>query len=192
MPGHGREHSRLTAATVVLGLTAGPIATGAHGEPVTGPVVPNYGPVYYVPERPLALPPETRLKAVFDVAGAPDEPETPNHRLATVARYLNMHARAGLAPDRLPTAMVLHGRAARSALSAEAFEERYGQPNPDAELLRELGGAGVRVIVCGQTAAAFGFRRDELAPGVELSLSAMTALVLLQSEGYALIPWGAQ
>jgi len=162
----------------------------AVAEPVTGPVIDDYGPVYYVPEEPLDLPPDSLLKAVFDIAAAPDEPETANYRLETVARYLNMHARAGVELQQMPTAVVLHGRAARSALSPEAFEERYGETHPDSGLLDELSRAGVRFLVCGQSAAAFGFRRDELAPGVEMSLSALTALVRLQSEGFALIPWG--
>jgi intracellular sulfur oxidation DsrE/DsrF family protein len=57
-------------------------------------------------------------------------------------------------------------------------------------LIRELAAAGVRIIVCGQSATAFGFRPEELAVGVEMSLSAMTALVRLQQNGFALIPWG--
>ena len=87
--------------------------------------------------------------------------------------------------------VVVHGRATRSTLGAEVFEERYGEPNPDAELLRALQQAGVRIVVCGQSATAFGFRRGELAPGIEMAISAMTALVALQTDGYALIPWGA-
>jgi intracellular sulfur oxidation DsrE/DsrF family protein len=162
----------------------------AVAEPVTGPVIDDYGPVYYVPEEPLELPRDSLLRAVFDIAAAPDEPETANYRLETVARYLNMHARAGVELQQMPTVVVLHGRAARSALSPEAFEERYGEPHPDAGLLRELSRAGVQFYVCGQSATAFGFRRDELAPGVEMSLSALTALVRLQSDGFALIPWG--
>lgn len=167
-------------------------ACQAVAEPVTGPVIDDYGPVYYVPEEPLKLPPDSLLKAVFDIAAAPDEPEMANYRLETVARYLNMHARAGVEPGQMATAVILHGRAARSALNPEAFEERYGETHPDAELLRELGRAGVRLIVCGQSATAFGFRRDELTPGVDMSLSALTALVRLQSDGFALIPWGIQ
>jgi intracellular sulfur oxidation DsrE/DsrF family protein len=164
----------------------------AAAEPVTGPVVADYGAVYYVPDEPLALAPDRELKAVFDIAAAPDAPGARNHRLETVARHLNLHARAGVQPDRLTTAVVLHGRATRVALEDEVFLERYGEPNPEAELIRRLQRAGVRVIVCGQSATAFGFRPDELAPGVQLSLSALTALVTLQQEGYALIPWGIQ
>jgi intracellular sulfur oxidation DsrE/DsrF family protein len=44
--------------------------------------------------------------------------------------------------------------------------------------------------VCGQSAAGYGFRPDELAPDVEVSLSALTVLVRLQGEGFALVPWG--
>jgi len=40
-----------------------------------------------------------------------------------------------------------------------------------------------------QTAASSGFEREEIADPVEVALSAMTALVTLQRDGYALIPW---
>jgi intracellular sulfur oxidation DsrE/DsrF family protein len=177
---------KILVLPVVLGLAAGL----SVAEPVTGPIIDDFGPVYYVPEKPMELPPGVNLKAVFDVAGTPEGSETPNYRLEAVARYLNMHARAGVPSDRVETAVVLHGRAARSALRADIFEERYGHAHPDAVLIRELAAAGVRIIVCGQSATAFGFRSEELAAGVEMSLSAMTALVRLQQNGFALIPWG--
>lgn len=167
-------------------------AACAWAEPVTGPVIEDYGPVYYVPKQPLNLARDAVMKAVFDVAAVPDDEKVVNYRIETVARYLNMHARAGVAPERLDTVVVFHGRAARAALSEEVFARRYDRRNPDAELIRRLAGAGVRFLVCGQTAAAYGFRPEEFAPDVELSLSALTALIRLQADGYALIPWGAR
>ena len=164
----------------------------AIAEPVAGPVIEGFGPVYYVPSEPLVLRPGEVLSVVFDVAAAPDESGEPNYRLETVARFLNLHARAGVAAERMRVAIVLHGRATRAALEAEVFEDRFGEPHPDAELLDALAGAGVELYVCGQSAAALGFEPDELAGGVRLSPSAMTALVRLQSSGYALIPWGTQ
>jgi intracellular sulfur oxidation DsrE/DsrF family protein len=164
----------------------------AIAEPVTGPVIEGFGPVYYVPDEPLVLRPGEVLSVVFDVAAAPDEPGEPNYRLETVARFLNLHARAGVAAERMRVAIVLHGRATRAALEAGVFEDRYGEPHPDAALLDALAGAGVELYVCGQSAAALGFGPDELAGGARLSPSAMTALVRLQSSGYALIPWGTQ
>jgi intracellular sulfur oxidation DsrE/DsrF family protein len=181
------EHPmRILLSAIFLSLSAG--AVGA--ESVTGPVIEDYGPVYYVPDEPLALPPGARMKALFDIAAVPEEPGKLNHRLETVARYLNMHAQAGVDPDRLDTAVVFHGRATRTALGPEAFEARYGEPHPDAELIRQLAAAGVQFLVCGQSAAGYGFRPDELAPDVEVSLSALTVLVRLQGEGFALVPWG--
>jgi intracellular sulfur oxidation DsrE/DsrF family protein len=178
---------RIGCILLVAGLVAGP----ANAEPATGPVIPGHGPVYYVPEEPQAWPAGQTLKAVFDIAGAPDAPEDANPRFEMVARYLNLHARAGIAPEQLPVAVVLHGRATRSALDPDVFEERYGEAHPDAGLLKRLQAAGVRIVVCGQSATAFGFDPAEFAPGIGMSLSAMTSLVALQSEGYALIPWGA-
>jgi len=175
---------------IILLLILAAATRAVASEPATGPVIQEYGPVYYVPETPLSLPDGVRWKAVFDVSATPEEPDKLNHRLETVARYLNMHARAGLDPDRLDVAVVLHGKATKAALSGEAFQERYGRANPDADIIGRLAAVGVRFSVCGQSAAAYGFRPGELSPEVTLSLSALTALVSLQSEGYALIPWG--
>ncbi len=175
---------------IILLLILATAARAVASEPATGPVIQDYGPVYYVPETPLSLPNGVRWKAVFDVSATPEEPDKLNHRLETVARYLNMHARAGLRPDQLEVAVVLHGKATKTALSGEAFQERYGHANPDGDIVSRLAAAGVRFFVCGQSAAGFGFRPEELAPDITLSLSALTALVSLQSQGYALIPWG--
>ena len=44
-----------------------------------------------------------------------------------------------------------------------------------------------KLIVCGQTVAFKGYKRDEILDFVDVSLSAITALVGLQSQGYQLI-----
>ena len=72
-------------------------------------------------------------------------------------------------------------------LSSAAYKTRFGVENPNEPLLAALRSKGVRIILCGQTAAHKGFGRQELAPGVEVAISAMTALVVLQSDGYQLI-----
>lgn len=175
------------AALLLLSL---PIAASA--EPVRGPVIEEYGPVYYVPDQPVALAREERLRVVFDVAAAPDEATEPNYRFEAPARFLNLNARSGIPRSRMDVAIVLHGRATRSALDDAIFEERYGEVNPDARLLDGLRAAGVELIVCGQSATAFGFSPEELRSGIRMSASAMTSLVRLQARGYALIPWGTQ
>jgi len=181
---------RTAFALMLIGIASIPALAETDAARATGPVIEGYGPVYYLPDQPLDPGSDIDLKAVFDVAAAPDDLSKPNYRLETVARYLNMHARAGVEAQQLSAAVVLHGRATRAALGQEAFQKRFGKPNPDAELIQLLAKGGVQIFVCGQSAAASGFRAEELAPDVEMSLSAMTALVLLQSDGFALIPWG--
>ena len=48
--------------------------------------------------------------------------------------------------------------------------------------------AGVSIYVCGQSTSFGGIDKNELADGVQLALSAMTMLTILQSDGYALLP----
>lgn len=158
-------------------------------EPVTGPVIEGEGPVFEIVAPDFATPTDRDLSAVFDVASSPDAKDRLNPSIVTVARYLNMHARAGVPVERLRAALVLHGGAGKDALDDDAYRERFGVPNPNLPLLRDLRAQGVRVVLCGQTAGFREFGRAELAEPVELALSAMTALVTLQQDGYALIPF---
>jgi intracellular sulfur oxidation DsrE/DsrF family protein len=50
-------------------------------------------------------------------------------------------------------------------------------------------GAGARIIVCGQTAAYYDVATEDLLPGVEMALSAMTVHALLQQQGFTLNPF---
>jgi len=160
----------------------------AFAEPArTGPVIEKYGPVYDVVRPDFQTPTGIDYRAVFDVAPSPEAANDVNPRIESVARFLNMQARAGVPQEKMHLALVVHGAAGKDMLSSPAYKTRFGVDNPNEPLLAALRASGVRVILCGQTAAHKGFGRDELAPGVELALSAMTALVALQSEGYQLI-----
>ena len=116
----------------------------------------------------------------FDIAEA-SEGDAINRRLETAARFLNMHARAGVPATNMQVALVVHGPA-----SAD-FTKR--DDNPNADLIAALIEANVSIILCGQTAAYRGIDQDDLLPGVTLSLSAMTAHAQLQQQGYTLNPF---
>lgn len=155
--------------------------------PLKGPVIADFGPYYPVPEAGFPTVPEQDYRAVFDVAKVPDEAGRVNPRIETLARFLNMHAQAGVPGERLAAALVVHGPAAANLLTDQAHRSRFGASNPNTELLAALQEAGVEVIICGQTAAFGGYGREDFLPGVKVALSAMTALVSLQNRGYALI-----
>ena len=89
--------------------------------------------------------------------------------------------------DQLQVALVVHNNASTDLLDTNQYQERFGVPNPNADLLRELMDAGVQVLFCGQSSMARKVPIEDTVQGVQLSLSATTALIQLQESGYHLI-----
>jgi intracellular sulfur oxidation DsrE/DsrF family protein len=179
----------LTRGGAAMLLLIASAAAAADETSHTGPVIERFGPVYDVDRPDFPTPTDLAYRVVFDVALSSEAPDALNTRIESLARFLNMQARAGVKPQQMKLALVVHGPAAKDVLSSAAYKARFGVENPNAPLLEALRTNGVRLVICGQTAAHKGFRREELAPGVEVALSAMTALAALQSEGYQLIPF---
>lgn len=159
----------------------------ASAEFTTGPVVENFGPVTDVAQS-VPLTGKERFKVVFDAAEQGDEGKR-NRKFESLARFLNMQARAGVKPEQVELALVVHGGASLDVVNNAAFQKKFQRDNPNAELLAALQKHKVRVIICGQSAAFNGIGTDDLLPGVEMALSAMTAHALLQQQGYTLNPW---
>jgi intracellular sulfur oxidation DsrE/DsrF family protein len=158
----------------------------AAPQPLLGPVIENFGPYLPVADPGFVIPADQTLNVVFDIAKALDTGQLSRH-LETPARFLNMHAGAGLEPERMHLAIVVHGQATRDLLTDEAYQRRFGAANPNRALLEAMAGAGVEIIVCGQSAAFGGYNRSEFLPQVKMALSAMTALVVLQERGHRMI-----
>ena len=176
----------VTSTLVAVTLLAA-VATAA--EPQVGPVVPNFGPVMAPPPGSYNLDPDVHYKVSMDVAGIAEFPGDQNRHLVSAARFLNMHARNGIPEENIEFAIIVHGPAARDLLTDAAYEARYNEPNPNTPLLKELNAAGVPIYLCSQTAAFRNMAPEEFSPTVTMSLSAMTAHVRLQQEGYTLIPF---
>lgn len=152
-----------------------------------GPVIPDYGAVWDVDTPDYRTSFEEPLKVVFDIMNSPESHEAINASIETAARFLNMHARAGVPLENMHVALVVHNQASKDIMDSEAYQERYGVANPNEQLVKELIDAGVQVIFCGQSSYSRGFPRSQTIDGVELGLSAMTALIQLQNQGYRLV-----
>ncbi|MBI1405667.1 MAG: hypothetical protein GC145_06030 [Caulobacter sp.] len=147
-----------------------------------GTAIPDYGQIAPVPGAD-PLPEGVEFKIVFDVSKAADEGAL-NKGVESAARFLNLQVAAGVPEENIKLAIVVHGPAVRDLL-----KPADGQTNPNAGLVAALAAHGVRIYVCGQSAAAFGIDKEDLLPGVNLALSAMTEHALLQQEGYTLNPF---
>ena len=152
-----------------------------------GPVFDDFGPVADVTTD-FEIPADAAFKHSFDVSKQA-EAGALNRNLVSAARFINMHARAGVDPANISLAIVVHGGAVKDVSNAAHYEDAVGGDNANLALIAALKSQNVRIIVCGQSAAYHGVGHDDLAPGVEMALSAMTAHALLQQEGYTVNPF---
>lgn len=153
-----------------------------------GNVIPDYGQTYTVESPEFETDTENMLKAVIDVDRSFD-PSEPNKLIETAARYLNMHEKAGVDPENMKIALVLHGNAVFDVLKDEFYSEKFPgiNKNPNLPLIEALTNKGVQVILCGQSTAHHKVTREKADENARFALSAMTALVQLQNDDYRLI-----
>lgn len=157
------------------------------GSFVKGPVFKNYGENVTV-ENALKDPERQTFKVLFDIAKISEKGGV-NGNFNTVARFINMHVRAGVAKKNIEIAMVVHGKAGFDLMTNATYRAKFDKDNISAELVGLLLAENVKVYICGQSAAYLGINKKDLIPNVEMALSAMTANALLQQQGYTLNPF---
>ena len=156
-------------------------------EKKAGPVISDFGPVWKVENPDFKTNTTNEFKVVFDIYNSPESHEEINRSIETAARFLNMHTQAGVPASQLKVALVVHNKASKDIIHNAAYMKRYGVNNPNKQLIESLLEADVQVILCGQSSNSRGFPKEDLIPGSQIALSAMTAILQLQQQGYQLI-----
>jgi intracellular sulfur oxidation DsrE/DsrF family protein len=151
-----------------------------------GKVIQSFG--KYAPVATATVDKNTKMKVAFDV-GAPADAGKINRKFDSLARFINMHVAAGVPKENIQLALVVHGKASFDLLDNPTYQKLHKQDNPNISLLKSLMKNGVRVILCGQTGAAYDIALSQLVEGSEVELSAMTAHALLQQDGYSVNPF---
>lgn len=176
-------------AAAVLGIALSATSSGVHAQQWnwTNPAIKEFGAVVSLPNAALQPDKNVDYKVVFNVTtwAAPDKVEP---GLERVARTVNLFASAGVPVARLHFIAVIHGPATPAVLDQGRYLEKYGVGNPNADLIAALEQAGVRVVVCGQALAHFKFPDSWVNPQVDITLAAITDLIILQQQGYVLVP----
>lgn len=158
-----------------------------QAQKVKGEVITEFGETFPVLNPDFKTDTSTTFKVVFDISRAPQDSTQISPFFNTAARFLNMHQGAGVPLEQLKPVLVVHGNAAYGLLNNAAYQEMYGVDNPNLSLLDALHKAGAQIIICGQTAQARDISKEKRWPQTRLALSAMTALIQLQNDGYRLI-----
>lgn len=144
----------------------------ANAEPKgfkNGKMITEYGQFASV-DADLKIPKGSRFKILFDTAKNA-EAGSVNNTLNTAARFLNMHSDAGLSEEEMELAIVFHGKGSFDVANNKSYGKKYdGAVNVSIDLIQALTDKGVRIILCGQSAAYHGIAKEDLAPGVEMAL----------------------
>lgn len=152
-----------------------------------GPIIKDYGPTYAMEDSDFKLDPNQEYKLVFDIHNSPEDPSQLNPMIETLARFLNMHAKAGVPMKNLKVVGVIHNKASKDAMNNAYYKEKFGVDNPNIPLMEALIDAGAEIYMCGQSIHARKVNPERLAEPVQKALSAMTVFVTLQGKGYQLI-----
>ncbi len=153
----------------------------------TGPIIESFGAVAQIDDPDYATDIAAEYNVVFDIMDSPDDLSELNTKIETAARFLNMHAQSGIPKENMKVALVVHNKASKDIITNTAYQQRHGLDNPNSEMIEALLDAEVVIIFCGQSSVSRDIPKEDIQPGVQLALSAMTALIQLQNEGYHLI-----
>jgi len=156
----------------------------AQNSRVEGKIIKDFGETFAVNNPEIKTDVSADLKVILDVSKSSEDKGVINKYIVTAARFLNMHANAGFKKNQMRAAITIHGGAWQDVLKNDVYKAKFGVDNPNLELIKQLNTAGVDVIICGQTAAFRKMNRKDVTSEVKFALSAMTALLQYQNNGY--------
>lgn len=177
----------LSVALCGIALTTLGAAARAADPDWTYPTIQGFGKIVSLPGASLQPSKDADYKVVFNLTTGGDADKV-NPALDRVARAVNLFTSAGVPLSHLHFIVVVHGPATPLTLDNDHYREKFHVDNPNLKLIGELEKVNVKVAVCGQALAHQSFPQNWVNPQVEITLSAITDLILLEQQGYVLVP----
>jgi intracellular sulfur oxidation DsrE/DsrF family protein len=131
--------------------------------------------------------PHTIYKVVFSIGKPSQDAKQANPALPSIARYVNTLAKYGVPVEHRKIVVMIHhrGEGWDMILKNDAHRRATeGLDNPNIEMIQKLQAAGVDFRVCGQLVVGRKINPEDILPGIQTDLWAMTSLVDLQLDGY--------
>jgi len=163
------------------------ISNLAFGQSRINPVIKGYGGIFDIPYAEEKPDPALDYNLIIEVEHAIDFPDSVSWALNNVARLINLHAMAGVKPEKLHIVLAIHGGAAYTVMNNEEYRNKYKVSNPNLGLFAELEKAGVRMVVCGQSLINRKVDRFKMVPQVKIASSMLTTITSYQMKGYAIM-----
>lgn len=123
-------------------------------------------------------------KVVIDVTDGVKDSTRVMRTLNEVARSYNLNIANGVPQKKMNMAVVVHGSAIYGILSDEAYQKKYGVPNPNREVIDILKKEGIEFYVCSQILSFRNIPSEDVLESIDIAISAKTALITLDQMGY--------
>ena len=108
--------------------------------------------------------------------------------LKMIGTLINTYEKYGVAPDHLHLQAVFHGETILLVVDDATYKARTGfAHNPNADLLQQLSKAGLKMVVCGQSAMQQHYDFKSILPLAQINLSASVTFMNLAARGYTRI-----
>ncbi len=172
---------------ITLVFTTANMVMAGDNKFMAGPVINSYGKHVKV-QQDINFDNKSIFKVAFDISAQAKVGDV-SRKIETLARFINMHVANGVPPANIHLALVVHGKAGFDLLAESVYQKQFQQNNANSVLLQDLMKKQVEVYLCGQSAAYYDITKEMLEPGIKMALSAMTAHVVLQNQGYTLNPF---
>lgn len=152
------------------------------------PAVKSGGGIFAVPEAEDIGTWKQPYKIVTEISAGVDKRDSINPGLDRMARLVNLYTHAGVAKGNIDMYIMIHFTATPIILSDEAYQKKFGMPNPNTALINEMAQNGVKFYVCGQSLYKRKMNKEVRNPNIKVVLSAMYGITTLQMKGYAFMP----
>lgn len=123
-------------------------------------------------------------KIAVDISNKSSKSKAMNESLREAARIYNLTRATGVPENKITMALVIHGDAIDAIYNDQAYKKEYGFENPNTELIKTFKKLGVHLYICGQNLGYKKIPVENLAPEIEIAVSAKTAFIVLDQKGY--------
>ncbi len=182
----------LSLAAVLIGIS---LSSSILADPPAvvwqNPAIKAAGEMLPLPDAAFQPQKDVTYKAVFSITRGNKDPKdvkSINDGLDHVARAINVFVSAGVPLEHLKFVVIITGGAVSIVLDNAHYRKEFGVDNPDIALISQLKAAGVEFAVCGQALAGDKYEHSWVNPDVKIALSYLSTMIILQQQGYTLIP----
>ena len=150
------------------------------------PVINGYGKIKY--SKNVAVQPDNDLeyKLVYKIT-TDQKREGINRGLNGIAHAINMLGCVNIPKENIKIVATIQGPATTIVLKDAEYKKRFGEENPNSEVIKLLSNYGVELFVCSQATAYRKIPASSINENISEALSGSSVIANYQLKGYALM-----